>query len=142
MIKLAFVGTHYRSQLEENGHSLHGVQVVACAPSISDLNGAQAQAIVCDLRDLGASPANSLRAMLARPGLELAVVTYSFAPREALEALRLDPRVRIVQGPLSLANLRAQMVHLIVRDILDQDAQTSSRPSPAKCPHCGGALTR
>ena len=142
MIKLAFIGTHYRSQVEENGKSLHGVEVVCFADSLSGLDGAPAQAIVCDLRDLGASPTNALKALLARPGLELAVVTYSFAPRQALDALRLDPRVRIVQGPLALANLRAQMVHLIVRDILDQDAQTSAPASHAKCPHCGGALTR
>lgn len=140
MISLAFVGSHYRSQVETNAGALSGIRVAGFGESLSDIAPQRVQVVVCDLRDLGASPQSALRAILERPGLELIVLTYSFAPRSAIDALRQDPRVRIVQGPLSLANLRAQMVHLIVRDILEQDERSSAPPTTARCPHCGEAL--
>jgi len=141
VIKLAFVGDRYKEAVGANEGALSGVSVEAYASSIGQLNGHDVQVVVCDLRDLGRSPSNALRALLERPGLELAVVTFSFAPRQTLESLRIDPRVRVVQGPISLANLRAQMVHLIVRDILDEDGRASTPPHPSKCPQCGASLS-
>ena len=141
MIKLAFIGSKYKQAVEANEGALNGVRVEAYAEELADLNGKHVQVVVCDLRDLGAAPTNALRALLERPGLELAVVTYSFAPRQTLQSLRIDPRIRVVQGPIALSNLRAQMVHLIVRDILDEDERASVPPHPSRCPHCGVSLS-
>ena len=68
------------------------------------------------------------------------MIAYTYARRDLIAALQ-RPGVQLVQGPLSLSNLRALLTDLVIRDILG-DPRGALRPSsaPASCPRCGAAL--
>ena len=136
MIELALVGEHYNAQIQENPQELSGIQVVWCGKTLDQLraeaDGVKPRVFVCDLRDLGDDPRGELDRLLGLGKIELVVVTYDFARRDLIQSLQSE-RVRLVQGPLSLSNLRAQMLNLIIRDILgqEQEAPADQAPTPA-----------
>lgn len=141
MLKLAFIGTRFEDQIRANPAALTGIEVAWIDREAYEQRPGEARAavLVCDLADLGPDPVQRVEELLSDPRVERLVVIYDFARRAVLLGLH-QPRVRVVQGPLSLANLRAQLVDLIIREILEDDAPSPrGEPEPA-CPECGGPM--
>jgi hypothetical protein len=113
MIKLAFIGTSYAAQLFENPKGLAGVDVVFCGASLDRLVTRSCdlhpQVVVCSLDDLGAEPQARAARLIVETGAELVLVAYAYARRAVLNGFA-DARVRLIQGPLTLSNLRCQML--------------------------------
>lgn len=145
MLNLAFIGSRFSAQVKTNPAALSGLEVVWIGNDVdayvSEGSATKPSVLVCELGDLGDDPQGRLEQLLADPLVERVIVTYSFARRATLIGLQ-RPGVRVVQGPLSLANLRAQIVDLIIRDILE-DQGPPAPPTPLKssrCPECGSRL--
>lgn len=141
MIKLAFTHPRYRAQLDANPRELSGVEVVYKGGSLVELESRAAElapsVVVVDLGDLGDAPLERVDRLLERTGAHLVVVVWAFARRDLVLALSVHPRVRPVQGPLSLGNLRCQMLHLIVKDLVGDPAATPARAATPTWPRCG-----
>lgn len=144
MIRIAFVGSRYGEQVKENPAALAGVSVAHCG-ALGELEARSRDlaptVIVVGLEELGEPPLERIHQLVARSGAKLVVVVYAWARRELVTALSAHPRVRLVQGPLSLGNLRCQMLHLIVSDILEDEPGGPPEPR-ATCPTCGGTTRR
>lgn len=145
MIRIAFVGSRYGEQVKENPAALAGVSVAHCR-ALGELEARARDlsptVVVVGLEELGEPPLERIHQLVARSGAKLVVVVYAWARRDLVIALSAHPRVRLVQGPLSLGNLRCQMLHLIVGDILEDEAAAGSTEPPATCPTCGGTTRR
>lgn len=143
MLNIAFIGPRFQDQLEANPAALSGMEVVWSGPNVDSYlkegRFAQAVVIVCDLQDLGDLPAPRVEELLQDRQVERVIVTYSFARRSILASLQ-RPGVRVVQGPIPLANLRAQIVDLIVRDILEDQGPPTPPLPKTRCPECGSRL--
>lgn len=146
MIRLAFVGEHYGAQVRANPKELSGVDVVWCGDRLGTLEpearAVRPDVVVVGLAELGDDPRAGVRRLLEATGVKLAVVVYAFARRDLVTDLAATPGVRVVQGPLSLSNLRCQMLDLIVGDILRAEpragAGSGSAPgAEVDCPTCG-----
>lgn len=141
MIKLAFTHPRYRAQLDANPRELSGVEVVYKGGSLIDLEARAAElvpsVVVAELGDLGDEPVERVQRLLERTKAQLVVVVWAFARRDLVLALSNHPRVRPVQGPLSLGNLRCQMLHLIVRDLVGDPASSPAGAATPTCPRCG-----
>ena len=139
MIKLAFVGGQFAEQVKTNSRDLTGV-AVSVSDSLEEFErqarSLRPKVVVVSLKDLGEPPLPRLDRILGDAGADLAVVVYSYARRETVDALARHPKTRVVQGPLSLGNLRVQMLDLIVGDILD----VGGGRALVACPRCGSRV--
>ncbi len=141
MIKLAFTHPRYRAQLDANPRELSGVEIVYKGGTLIELEARAAAlsptVIVAELGDLGDEPVERVQLLLERTRAKLVVVVWAFARRDLVLALSSRPCVRPIQGPLSLGNLRCQMLDLIVRDLVGVPAASPGRPTTSTCPRCG-----
>lgn len=85
------------------------------------------EVVVIDLVDLAGAVDQEVRALLGLTGYELGIVTYSFARRQLLKELR-SPNVRVLQAPMRLETLRAHLMPLVVRSVLDTGRQREPAP--------------
>lgn len=138
MIRVAFVGDRFREQVAAGSRELSGVEVVLSGQPLAAFEQRARElnptVLVIPLEDVPDPPRPKLEALLDRSGAEMAVVVYSYTRKAVVHELIDHPRLRPVQGPLSLANLRVQMVQLLVKDILAHQAPTSRLVA---CPRCG-----
>lgn len=140
MITLAFIGRHYGQQVRTSGEQLSGLEVVYCGDDLHSGQRVRPRVLVLDLDSLGADPLQALTEILAS-GVERVVVAYTFARRDVILSLQ-RPGVQLVQGPLSLSNLRALMTDLLIRDILadSRGAAAGAAPVTPRCPKCGTSV--
>ncbi|OOG61553.1 hypothetical protein B0E46_16435 [Rhodanobacter sp. B04] len=82
--------------------------------------------VVLDLALLGSSPESEVKAIEDAVKPELTMIVYAFAKWDLIEALRGKGR-HVLRAPISVRALRANLVHLIVRSLLD-------KPEPAPEP--------
>lgn len=138
MIRVAFVGDRFREQVAAGARELSGVEVVLPGEPLSQLElrarELRPTVLVIPLEEVPEPTVQKLESLLDQSGAEMAVVVYSYARKAVVHELLSHPRLRPVQGPLSLANLRAQMLQLLVKDIL---AHQSSEMKLVACPRCG-----
>lgn len=137
MIKVAFVGERFREQVDVGARELAGVEVVLRGAPLGELErragSMRPTVLVLPLEELPEPVVPALERLLADSGAELAVVVYAYARRAVVQELLAHPRVKPVQGPLSLSNLRVQMLELLVRDILRDEPSRDL----VSCPSCG-----
>lgn len=74
--------------------------------------------VVIDLAELQGSVDEEVRSLFGLTEYELGIVTYSFARRQLLKDLRA-PNVRVLQAPMRLDTLRAHLMPLVVRSVLE-----------------------
>lgn len=157
MVRLALLGPNFQSQLDANPDALQGVHVVWTGEDLTrfvqDDLGGRPQVLVIDFSTLREEdPAADLDRVRRAAEPELILVVYSYARREVLESLQ-DERTRTLQGPVPLGTLRAQMLGLIVRDMLGEKAGETAGTDRANapgdagskllpCPTCGEMVPR
>ncbi|HZV02027.1 MAG TPA: hypothetical protein VFF73_35290 [Planctomycetota bacterium] len=138
MIRVAFVGDRFREQVAAGSRELSGVEVVLPGETLAQLElrarELKPTVLVIPLEEVPEPTAAKLEALLDESGAEMAVVVYSYTRKAVVHELLAHPRLRPVQGPLSLANLRVQMLQLLVKDILAQQAPETRLVA---CPRCG-----
>lgn len=153
MVRLALLGPNFQAQLDANPDALQGVHVVWTGDDLTrfvqDDLGGRPQVLVIDLSMLGEDdPAADLERVRRAVEPELVLVVYSYARRDTLDSLQ-DARTRTLQGPVALGTLRAQMLGLIVRDMLGEtaggdraNAREDAEPKLLPCPTCGEMVPR
>lgn len=138
MIRVAFVGDRFRQQVGEGSRELSGVEVVMPGEPLAELERRARElrptVLVVPLEEIPEPTVAKLEDLLAASGAEMAVVVYAYARRAVVNELMAHPKLRPVQGPLSLANLRVQMLQLLVKDILGQGGPEAAL---VRCPSCG-----
>jgi hypothetical protein len=138
VIRVAFVGDRFREQVAAGSRELSGVEVVLPGETLAQLelraHELKPTVLVIPLEDVPEPTVAKLEALLDESGAEMAVVVYSYTRKSVVHELLAHPRLRPVQGPLSLANLRVQMLQLLVKDIL---AQQTAETKLVACPRCG-----
>lgn len=140
MITLALVGKPFEQQIQTNPEQLSGLEVLYCGEDLAPIQSRRPRVLVLDLQHLGSDPRARLDEFRAQ-GIERIVVSYGFARRDLVQSLH-GAGVQVVQGPLSLSNLRALMTDLLIQDILggsDDHAGPPERSHPT-CPQCGATL--
>jgi hypothetical protein len=131
MVRIAVLSEQLAAQLrtvQTAGGQLHpelsGIDVVWAGGSPTEFRqrvpALRPQVLVVDLAQVSTGSEarrSDLDALLSATGAELALVLYSFAPREQLRQISaLGERARALKAPLSLAALRLNMLSLLVRD--------------------------
>ncbi|MEM9555523.1 MAG: hypothetical protein AAGC60_14800 [Acidobacteriota bacterium] len=139
MVQIAFVGTQYQDQMQANPEGLDGVEVTWNGQSVDELMRAEARphVIAVDLDRLGDDPAAAVETLRRATSPELILVIYRFAKREILHSVQAQD-TRVLQGPVSLASLRSQILGLLVRELFTDGGGTT--PQTATCPHCGSRV--
>jgi len=147
MVSPAFVGGNYEEQLRTNPEGLAGVKVVWSGSSVKAFHGIaptlDLEVLVLNLDELGPEPASTAQRLREATGVELVIITYSYARSELIQSLQSE-EARVLQGPLSLAHLRSQMLSLIVRGILGEEDEDQRREraealvskTMVSCPTC------
>jgi hypothetical protein len=144
-IRVAILDERLPEQMRENPAVLEGIEVVWAGTDAHELERMTAalatDVLVVNLELLPGDPAGRYRQLVERSGAELAIGLYTFAPREILDQVTSE-RSRAVKSPLSLQRLRAQMMSVIVRDLLGSESKagkgareaTSVKSTPAPTP--------
>jgi hypothetical protein len=138
VIRVAFVGDRFREQVAAGSRELSGVEVVVPGEPWAQLElharALKPTVLVIPLEEVPEPTVAKLEALLDESGAEMAVVVYSYTRKAVVHELLAHPRLRPAQGPLSLANLRVQMLQLLVKDIL---AHQTPEAKLVACPRCG-----
>ncbi|WEN14279.1 hypothetical protein PY254_13670 [Rhodanobacter sp. AS-Z3] len=92
-----------------------------------DLQNVRPRVLVLDLPLLGSDPETVVKALEDAAKPELTMIVYAFAKWDLIQALRGEGR-HVLRAPISVRALRANLIHLIVRSLLDKPAPT---PPPA-----------
>lgn len=94
--------------------------------------------LVLDLPLLGSSPESEVKALEEAVKPELTMIVYAFAKWDLIEALRGEGR-HVLRAPISVRALRANLIHLIVRSLLDKP---EAPPIPAQAASAGALPTQ
>lgn len=127
MVKLAILHQTLPTYMEQDPpeESRH-LEVVLNASDLETfrhgLQDVRPRVLVLDLSLLGSHPGIELKALEEAVKPDLTLVVYSFAKWDLLESLRGDRR-HVLRAPISVRALRANLVHLIVRSLLDKPEQ-------------------
>lgn len=120
MTRIAILDDMLPAQIAENPDDLQGVDVVWAGTTSAELmdrvDDLDPHVVICAIELLGHDPLSAL-ARLERSNTELVLLLYRFARRADLQRLEGERR-RVVQSPLSLARLRAQMMSVVVKQML------------------------
>lgn len=151
MVQMAFVGTQYQEQMQANPSGLQGVEVTWNGGSVDELvaTGNRPQVVVVDLERLGERPLRAIERMQEELGPEVLLVIYRYAKRETIHGIQSE-NVRVIQGPVSLAALRSQILSLVVREMFAQTNDRGAGSPPqgdvssdlASCPRCGSRVPK
>lgn len=132
MVKLAILHQTLPIYMEQDPpEETKHMEVVLSASDLEsfqrDLPTVSARVLVLDLPLLGNDPVSVVKALeeAARP--ELTMIVYAFAKWDLIESLRAEGR-HVLRAPISVRALRANLVHLIVRSLLNKPLPT---PEPA-----------
>lgn len=127
MIRVAILGSQLLGQLanEDLGSEVEvvwkGTSSTAFRLEVPPL---KPDVVVIDLVDLAGAIDQEVRALFGLVEFELGIVTYSFARRQLLRDLKA-PNVRVLQAPMGLDTLRAHLMPLVVKSVLE----TGRRPA-------------
>jgi hypothetical protein len=130
MVRLALLGESYPAQLRENPQALREVEVVWAGTSVEafqeEVPRQRPEVLALDFVELGPEHLRRVAALLERTGARHAIVTYRFTRRRALQHAPPPGKVRLMQGPISLALLRAHVNLALVDDLLESKGEGAS----------------
>lgn len=131
MVKVAILDDRLPLQFRERPAALGDVEVVWAGQDAQDLvRNAKAkppQVLVANIELIPGALPDGPQNLLRDTQAELLIAVYTFARREELAALS-GPNMRPLRAPIRLEFLRAQMMSVIVRDVLNR-APTTPPPS-------------
>ena len=139
MVKLAILHQTLPIYMEQDPpeESKH-LEVVLKASDLAvfreGLRDVRPRVLVLDLPLLGNNPQAVVKALEEAVKPELTMIVYAFAKWDLVEALR-GPGRHVLRAPISVRALRANLIHLIVRSLLDESKK------PAEAPEAPQALT-
>lgn len=132
MVKVAILDDRLPLQLRERPSALGDVDVVWAGQDVQDLlrttKVTRPQVLVANIELIPGSMPDGPQQLLRDTQAELLIAIYTFARRDELAALS-GPNVRPLRAPIRLEFLRAQMMSVIVRDVLAR-APTTPAPPP------------
>ncbi len=130
MVRVAILDDRLPLQLRERPQALGDVDVVWAGQDVQDLvrnaKVMRPQVLVANIELMPGSLPEGPQQLLRDTQAELLIAIYTFARREELAALS-GPNMRPLRAPIRLEFLRAQMMSVIVRDVL---ARTPTTPAP------------
>lgn len=136
MIRVAILGSQLLGQLanEDLGREVDVVwKGTSAAAFRREVPPLKPDVVVIDLVDLAGAIDHEVRALFGLVDFELGIVTYSFARRQLLRDLRA-PNVRVLQAPMGLDTLRAHLMPLAVKSVLEGARKPSAEPTMASSP--------
>lgn len=120
MLRVAFLGASFVGQLSRR--KLDDVEVVwsgtAAVSFASEVPRLAPDVVVLDLAAFAEGADEQVRAVVEDCKAELSLVTYSFARRQLLRALK-GPSLRVLQAPVTLDVLQAHFAPLQIRRVLE-----------------------
>lgn len=125
MVKLAILHQTLPTYMEQDPpeESKHLEVVLKASDLDSFREGLQLvrpRVLVLDLPLLGNDPQAVVKALEEAVKPELTMIVYAFAKWELVESLRGDKR-HVLRAPISVRALRANLIHLIVRSLLEPE---------------------
>jgi len=131
MVKVAILDDRLPLQLRERPAALGDVDVVWAGQDPQELirhaKSKPPQVLVANIELIPGALPDGPQQLLRDTQAELLIAVYTFARREDLAALSA-PNMRPLRAPIRLEFLRAQMMSVIVRDVLNR-APAGSPPS-------------
>ena len=135
MVKVAILDDRLPLQLRERPGALGDVDVVWAGQDIQELvrnaKITRPQVLVVNIELIPGALPEGPQHLLRDTQAELLIAVYTFARREDLAALTA-PNMRPLRAPIRLEFLRAQMMSVIVRDVLSRSPVTTPPPSSAR----------
>lgn len=135
MVKVAILDDRLPLQLRERPAALGDVDVVWAGQEVQELirhaKVARPQVLVANVELIPGTVPDGPQQLLRETQAELLIAMYTFARREDLAALS-GPNMRALRAPIRLEFLRAQMLSVIVRDVLARAPSTAPPPSSAR----------
>lgn len=143
MVKVAILDDRLPLQLRERPTALGDVDVVWAGQDVQDLirnaKVMRPQVLVANIELMPGSLPDGPQQLLRDTQAELLIAIYTFARREELAALS-GPNMRPLRAPIRLEFLRAQMMSVIVRDVLARPP-TTPPSSPVSSSSSGRSMT-
>jgi hypothetical protein len=135
MVKVAILDDRLPLQLRERPGALGDVEVVWAGQDVQDLiraaKLARPQVLVANIELIPGAVPDGPQHLLRETQSELLIAVYTFARREDLAALS-GPNMRPLRAPIRLEFLRAQMMSVIVRDVLTRTPPSSPSSVPPR----------
>ena len=135
MVRVAILDDRLPLQLRERPGALGDVDVVWAGQDVQDLvrnaKAMRPQVLVANIELMPGTMPDGPQQLLRDTQAELLIAIYTFARREDLAALS-GPNMRPLRAPIRLEFLRAQMMSVIVRDVLARPPTT-----PPSAPRTG-----
>lgn len=132
MVKVAILDDRLPLQLRERPGALGDVDVVWAGQDVQDLirnaKTTKPQVLVANIELIPGALPDAPQQLLRETQSELLIAVYTFARREELASLTA-PNMRPLRAPIRLEFLRAQMMSVIVRDVLNRTPPTTPPPS-------------
>lgn len=143
-IRVAILDEQIPAQLRERPTEAEGLDIVWAGTDVDGLLQFTATqsptVVVADLERLGEDPRATADRIAKASGAELFITVYKFAPRDLVASLTGTQR-RVVKAPVSIPNLKTQMMSAIVRGLLAQaptpepiTARPPTRLAPRRAP--------
>lgn len=130
MVKLAVLDASLPAQFDEADGAAENLDLTYHTTSLDAFRREAPrhgpQVLLLNLGLLGEHPAREVSALEDACRADLVIVLYNYATRSLLRELT-GQTVKVVKLPVSLATLRSNMLGLIIRSILEGDAEQSSR---------------
>lgn len=137
MVRVAILDDRLPLQLRERPSALGDVDVVWAGQDVQELirraRTLQPQVLVANVDLIPGGVPDGPQQLVRDTQAELLIAVYTFARREELEALT-GPNMRPLRAPIRLEFLRAQMMSVIVRDVLARNPNTM----PPRIPSAAG----
>lgn len=115
--KLALMSEIVAAQFAQNREQSAGLELLQASTWSAFMERCrEAQVAVVELERMGEEPLRGYADMQAC-GVKLVIITHLFAKKSTLQALT-NAGARLMKSPLQLAQLRSQMMSIIVKDLL------------------------
>lgn len=138
MVRVAILDDRLPLQVRERPQALGDVDVVWAGQDAQDLvrnaKAMRPQVLVANIELIPGALPDGPQQILRDTQAELLIAIYTFARREELAALS-GPNMRPLRAPIRLEFLRAQMMSVIVRDVLARTPTIPSPPLSARAPN-------
>ncbi len=135
MVKVAILDERLPLQLRERPGALGDVEVVWAGQELQELvrnaKITRPQVLIANIELMPGSLPDGPQQLLRDTQAELLIAVYTFARREDLAALTAS-NMRPLRAPIRLEFLRAQMMSVIVRDVLSKPPMSTPSPSLAR----------
>lgn len=135
MVKVAILDDRLPLQLRERPGALGDVEVVWAGQDPHELirhaKSKHPQVLVANIELIPGNLPDGPQQLLRDTQAELLIAVYTFARREDLAALSA-PNMRPLRAPIRLEFLRAQMMSVIVRDVLNRTPTAPPASTPPR----------